>query len=386
MSLRVLLCAHSPADARTAVYRSQLIRAADLRRQGAQVDVITPDDLMTTRIARLDPFLLPVKLAFRRLTSYDVVVFHSYLGWAFHLLRPCLDPKKRVGTITAFHGLEPLYAKALAQEAERGGTRLSWRFRLLHAVLAILIKHSCRRSDAVFCLNSMEADYLVQHRWADSDRIYLMVNGVEPECFVARKYNASPRRILFIGQWLPAKGTRYLVDAFVALTRSTDVTLACVGTRVASDAVLASFPEAVRGRIAVMPDVTRAELHEQLRQADLFVFPSLSEGFSFALLEAMAAALPVVATPAGAALDILVDGSNALLVPIADVPSIVGAVQRLLTDTPLRERLGRAAQGTARRYTLDVSAAKFTTAISAIVDRRSAGHVNDMRTGEDVIS
>lgn len=386
MSLRILLCTHSPADGRTAVYRSQTTRAEYLRQQGHQVDVLTPADLMSIRLPRLDPFLLPVVLACRRLTRYDVVIFHSYLGWAFHALRFCLDPSKRVVTITAFHGLEPLYLTALLKEAERTAQRLSWRFRLMHAALGVLLKLSCRRSAAIFCLNSLEADYLIRHRWANPERIHQIANGVEPECFVDRDYTSSPKRILFIGQWLAAKGTRYLVDAFIELAAATDIELACVGTRAPSETVLASFPPHVRTRVTVIPDVDRGELQDQLSKADLFVFPSLSEGFSFALLEAMAAGLPIIATPAGAAVDILIDGSNALVVPFADAISIVAAVQRFCTDGPLRERLGTAARGAAARCMFASTAADFNAVLSGVANRHQTRHVSSIRAGEDVIS
>jgi glycosyltransferase involved in cell wall biosynthesis len=196
-----------------------------------------------------------------------------------------------------------------------------------------------------------------------------MPNGVETECFVHRACMASPRRLLFVGQWLPAKGIRYLVDAFAALSRHSEVELVCVGTRVHSDVVVNSFPPTVRQRVTVVPDVGRTELHQLLSDSVVFVFPSLSEGFSKALLEAMAAGLPIVATPAGAAVDILVDGHNALVVPFADSSAIVSAVQRLWTDGQLRERLGDAARTTATSYSLDATTARFLATVSAVAER-----------------
>ena len=62
------------------------------------------------------------------------------------------------------------------------------------------------------------------------------------------------------------------------------------------------------------------------------MFPSLSEGFSNALLEAMAASLPIVATPAGAAGDLLRDGVNAAVVPPCDSAALVAGVDALLGD------------------------------------------------------
>src|SRR5262245_46501309 len=109
--MRILICTHAPANERTAVYRSTSDRAQFLRTKGHVVDILTADDLMTRRVPRLDPLLLPIAVA-PRVAHYDLVLFHSYLGWAFHLLRRWFDPAKRVRTITSFHGLEPLYQQA----------------------------------------------------------------------------------------------------------------------------------------------------------------------------------------------------------------------------------------------------------------------------------
>ena len=379
MSLRILLATHAPADPRTAVYRSVSERASHLRKGGHHVDMLTRDDLARSSWARLDPLLLPLLLVARDLSSYDVVVFHSYLGWGFHLLRRWLSSPGRVTTITWFHGLEPLYQHAISEEHRREGRRLSWRYRLLHELLMPrLLRRSCRASDAVFCFNGVEAQYLATHRWAEPARIYRVSNGVEAGCFLPRRHHDVAGRLLFVGQWLPAKGTRYLVEAFTSLSALGDVELACVGTGIHADAVRAAFPAAVRSHVSVFPRVDRQELYEQLRDADVFLFPSLSEGFSCALLEAMAASLPVVTTPVGAAVDLLEDGRNGVLAPCADATALVAAVTRLIGDVRTRTELGEAARRTASRFTTDASCAEFADYVhsavrrNGVVDRRAA--------------
>jgi glycosyltransferase involved in cell wall biosynthesis len=351
MNMRVLFAIHGPADERTAVYRSVHHRVEGLRERGHEADLLAAGDLRGRGPARLDPLLLAPALSRRRLARYDAVVFHSHLGWAFHAARPWLDPERRVVTITSFHGLEPIYYQTLDRELARRGERLSTRYRLLHGhVVPRLLRFSCRQSDAVFCLNTPEAEYLTAHGWAAPERIYRLPNGVESECFMDRAPAARVRRLLFVGQWLPAKGTRDLVEAFAALADSADLELACVGTGAPEARVLADFPEAVRGRVRVRPGVDRGALHAELAHADLFVFPSLSEGFSNALLEAMAAGLPIVATPVGAAVDLLRDGVNAAVVPAADPAALTARIESLLPHREVRGALGLAAQVTARDY------------------------------------
>ncbi len=370
MSLRILFATHAPSDVRTAVYRSVAQQARHLQSEGHHVDLVTRNDLARPAWARLDPIVLPLLLAMRDLSTYDVIVFHSYLGWAFHLMRRWLDPGSRVASMTWFHGLEPLYHRAVADEYRRGNRRLSRRFRMLHHVLLPrLLKRSCRASDAVLCFNSLEADYLARESWAAPDRIHRVPNGVEADCFQSRRHRPVARRLLFVGQWLPAKGTRYLVDAFTSLAALGDFELACVGTGASAEAVQAEFPAAVRSRVLVLPRVDRPQLYEQLRLADVFLFPTLSEGFSCALLEAMAAELPIVTTPVGAAVDLLESGRNGVLVPSADASALVAAVARLAEDVQSRTALGQAARQTAGRFSTRAACAEFAGHVYDVVNR-----------------
>ncbi|HEY7185093.1 MAG TPA: glycosyltransferase family 4 protein [Vicinamibacterales bacterium] len=383
--MRILICTHAPANERTAVYRSISDRAQFLRTKGHVVDILTADDLMTRRVPRLDPLLLPIAVA-PRVAHYDVVLFHSYLGWAFHLLRHWFDPAKRVKTITSFHGLEPLYQQALSDEYTRQGLRLSARYRLLHHVIVPwLLRASCRRSDALFCLNTNEVAYVTQHRWADRDRVHLTSNGVAPECFVTRTHRPHARRLLFVGQWLPAKGTRYLVDAFAELASRRDVELVCAGTGAPSDVVLSAFPVDARSHVRVVPTMNRDGLYRELVDADLFVFPSLSEGFSCALLEALAAGLPTIATRAGAAADLLKHDDNAVVIPFADAHAIVAAVDRLIDDRARRQHLSAAARSTAMRYTLDKACASFAGDVCAIATKADGSQSVGALVGGDAL-
>ena len=300
MSLRILFAIHGPADPRTGVYLTVSRRADALRARGHTVDIVTPADLPFGTWSRLQPLLLPIGLASRDLTRYDVVVFHSHLAWTHALFRA--RGRGQPATVVTFHGLEPLYHAALGAELARTGERLSRRFHLLHRVVVPrLLRLASRRADRVVCLNTQERDFVTTNGWADPARVVVLPNGVERELFVERtSYAARGQRLLFTGQWLRAKGITYLARAFeVVASTYPEAELTCVGTGAPAGTVLADFAAGVRDRVRVLPSVDRGGLSAALARADVFVFPSLSEGFSGALLEAMAAALPIVATPVG---------------------------------------------------------------------------------------
>lgn len=94
----------------------------------------------------------------------------------------------------------------------------------------------------------------------------------------------------------------------------------------------------------------RQDVAKLLPAFDVFVLSSTSEGYSLALVEAAAAALPIVATRVGGNADIVVDGRNGRLVPAQDAQALADAVAALGDDALLRERMGEAGRQWALRH------------------------------------
>jgi len=98
----------------------------------------------------------------------------------------------------------------------------------------------------------------------------------------------------------------------------------------------------------------RTDVPDLLRTSDLFVHPSREEGFSNAILEAMAAGLPVVACDVGGNPEAVVDGETGRLVPSRNVAAFASAVAELLADPEKREAMGKAGRLRAtERFSLD---------------------------------
>ncbi len=141
----------------------------------------------------------------------------------------------------------------------------------------------------------------------------------------------EPPHPLYVGRLSPEKNVGTLVEAAGDL-----------GLVVAGDGPLRHL---VPGALGAVP---HAEVERLLERAAVLVAPCEREGFGLAAAEAMAFGRPVVAAAGGALLELVADGETGLLVPPRDAPALRAAVQRLLGDAELRERLGAAARERAR--------------------------------------
>src|SRR5439155_17641773 len=104
----------------------------------------------------------------------------------------------------------------------------------------------------------------------------------------------------------------------------------------------------------------RDDVAERLAAADIFVLPSRSEAFPNALLEAMAAGLPVVASAVGGILEIVEHGRTGLLVPPGDASALADRLMRVMADPALGRRLGdRARAEVEAQYSFDRMVAAF---------------------------
>jgi glycosyltransferase-like protein len=192
--------------------------------------------------------------------------------------------------------------------------------------------------------------------------------------------------ILSVGGIEPRKGSDTLVQAIAGLKKAAlkkavlkkagrDPVLAVVGGhsfqdyRPYRDRVLASLPGLglrLDDDVVLVGTVPDAELPAWYAAADVLAFPSTKEGWGLAVLEAMSAGLPVVASDLPVFREYLTSGRDALLVPVDDAPALAGALTAVLDDPDLAASLREAALATARRFTWARSAAEHRAIYSSI--------------------
>lgn len=146
------------------------------------------------------------------------------------------------------------------------------------------------------------------------------------------------------------KGHRYLIDAAgLAVARYPDLHILLVGDGELRDDLLAQVRSAgLAEHIHFLG--SRQDVPDLLGASDCFILPSLWEGLSMALVEAMASGLPVIATEVSGTNQVMVDGETGLLVPPGDVARLAEAMLALLADPERARAMGEAARRRVEEY------------------------------------
>jgi glycosyltransferase involved in cell wall biosynthesis len=219
---------------------------------------------------------------------------------------------------------------------------------------------ACRLADRVLVNASAVRDRLVREGY-DARKIVLIPNGIDTTPFLRRPRREGLRGELGIPEDAPLvavlsrlnrlKGVEDFLSAAAAIAlRFPRARFLLVGD--CETCVDAGYRESLEAHAARLGLGERAiftgfrnDIPELLSEVTVSVLPSLTEGLSNSILEAMAAGVAVVATRVGGNPELVEDGVTGLLVPPRDPRALAGAVCRLLEQEELASRLARAGQG-----------------------------------------
>jgi len=163
---------------------------------------------------------------------------------------------------------------------------------------------------------------------------------------------ANPVRLLYHGRVDRRKGVLDFLDALAALRRRAvpfEATISGVGPDVDASREKAEDLELSPDWVRLTGYADYEAVPDLYRKADVFVSPTHAEGFSNTILEAMASGLPVVSCRSVGVVDCLRDGENGLLTEPGDVAGLTDALERIITDGALRQRIARTALDECRR-------------------------------------
>ncbi len=211
------------------------------------------------------------------------------------------------------------------------------RFRLAHGLAAPLWRRIVASADRIVCASMGLRDSIVA---AAPEAVPVVIpNGLDGTRFRP----GGPRRLGILGvtRLFERKGLHHLLDAAAELQEPVPIDIVGAGPERAAleaQAGRLGLPVTFHGWLDNADDALR----DLLEETAIFVLPSSAENFPVSLLEAMAAGMAIVTTADTGCAEVV--GDAALLVPSGDVPALGAALDRLIGDPALRERLGARAR------------------------------------------
>jgi glycosyltransferase involved in cell wall biosynthesis len=182
------------------------------------------------------------------------------------------------------------------------------------------------------------------------ERIHIVPYGVDSFRFPCRDQapaRSEPFRVVWVGSMVQRKGLSYFLEAMGSLPQKGLEVLICGNVNIEQDLIESSNIPSIRVHRAL----SDPELTQLLRSSDLFVLPSLVEGFGHVILEAMSSGLPVVTTASTCAPDVLSDGLHGFVVPIRDSAAIAKVVDWGRSHRTELHQMGVAAAHRAAEFT-----------------------------------
>ncbi|MFA9479100.1 glycosyltransferase family 4 protein [Phycisphaerales bacterium AB-hyl4] len=216
-----------------------------------------------------------------------------------------------------------------------------WRIdeKIRRARFVACISHFCRSQAMIFA---------PPDTWP---RLHIVHCGVDPQQFTPVRHTAPGRRLLFVGRLAAVKGIPVLFHAMQAIVRrcpDAQLTLAGDG-RERPQLEQHARDLGLTAHVRFVGYQSQANVRDLLHHTDVFVLPSFAEGVPVVLMEAMATAVPVVATRIAGVAELVVDNTVGYLVNPGCPDTLADRVVDLLTDPDKRQRMGDAGRAIVQR-------------------------------------
>jgi colanic acid/amylovoran biosynthesis glycosyltransferase len=241
-----------------------------------------------------------------------------------------------------------------------------------------LIRLVLANSAAVTTMNSEMRDRLIT-LGADPATTHVLPMGADVDMIrpLAAEFDRRPKRILFVGRLVEKKGAIFLLSALKELGPDG------YELRIVGDGPLRSQleDEAAGWPVAFLGTLGRRELAAEYGAASVAVFPSVAaasgdqDGLPVAMLEAMSAGCPIVASRLPGIADAIVSGESGLLVEPGSASQIADALRSLMSDEAMRSRLGAGAYARADSFSVSAIGDRYLELLDDILRTAAGGAI-----------
>lgn len=187
-------------------------------------------------------------------------------------------------------------------------------------------------------------------RGIPADKIHVVPYGVDGKTFRKRVRPPDakdPFKVVFVGSLIQPKGLSYLLEA-VRLLKTKNVRLMLCTRGFVDEQLLSQYSDL---KIEIKTGRSGHELAREIETSDVFVFPSLAEGFALVVLETMSCGVPVVTTSHTCGPDVITDRQHGFIVPIRDSEAIAEKLAWGIEHRADLAAMGEAAAERARQFT-----------------------------------
>ncbi|HQY30230.1 MAG TPA: glycosyltransferase [Thermomicrobiales bacterium] len=313
---------------------------------------------------------------------YDVIHAHYWLsGVTAELLRAYWE----IPYSLMFHTTADMKNRVLGAADLESTLRSEVEARLVHSADSLIAANPDERSD------------LIMRHGAEEEKVCTIPPGVDLNLFHPMDYHESrsalgwdihERVVLFVGRIDPIKGIDTLVDA-MPLISEPFVKFVLIGGDLDPDGDPIGPLAEVQNRVLAMGMGQRVRylgsqpqsmLPKYYSASDLVAVPSRYESFGLVAVEAMATGTPVVASSVGGLTFTITDYHNGFLVPLGDPKALAKAIDKLLEDDDLREKLGFNAAEDAQRF----SWSSVATQVMHVYERLAEGYRADLCCADEI--
>jgi glycosyltransferase involved in cell wall biosynthesis len=225
-------------------------------------------------------------------------------------------------------------------------------FREFYAHLPQIVKTGLNwafgKSTRFIVLSQSWQKFYIDRLGLPAESVVVLPNPVKLPRSIPERTNSDLVKLLFLGRIGDRKGAFDLIKAFAAMPpaqqQHTHLILAGDGEGERARYLISDLN--LTASITILDWVNEQQRDELLAQAHVFILPSYNEGLPMALLEAMSWGLPVITTPVGGIPELVICGTNGLLVNPGEIDELSAALQSLVTSEQLRLQLGNAARAT----------------------------------------
>lgn len=260
--------------------------------------------------------------------KYDCI--HAFFSVPSGVLALALFQEFHIPYIVSLRGADvPGYAEKFA-----------WIYTILTPLIRAVWKHASR-----VVSNSEGLKQLALVSKPDQE-IGVVYNGVDTEFFVPDESKRSQKHptILCASRLTQRKGLKYAIEGFSKIiSKYPHARMIVAGGDGDAAEELKNQVEnlGLTKKITFSGEYDHAKLLSLQQSSDIFLFPSLNEGMSNSMLEAMASGLPIIMTPTGGAQELIQDGKNGFLVEFQNAQSIAEKLDLLLSDPEICSRMGK---------------------------------------------